>query len=84
MKRATRRRRLQFLFVNRRRPHYSREFRRRTLLNWLPFKVSSTLWQMVPRRLLQLELRLMLTLLLVVVTTTTTKPALKELAVLLA
>jgi hypothetical protein len=32
-KRVTTRRRLQFLFVNRRRPHYSLEFRRRTLLN---------------------------------------------------
>jgi len=56
LKRVTTQRRLQFLFVNRRRPHCSREFRRRTLLNSLLSKVSLTPWQMVPRRLLRLEL----------------------------
>ena len=72
LKRVTRRRRLQFLFENRRRLHCSREFRRRTLLNLLHFKASSTRWQMVPLRLLRLEPRLTLALLLVVVTTKTT------------
>ena len=60
------------MFENRRRRRCSREFRRRTLLNLLHFKSSSTRWQMVPRRLLRLEPRLTLTLLLLLLATKTT------------
>ena len=72
LRRVTTQRRLQFLFVNRRRPHDSLEFKLRTLLSWLLFEANSMLWQMVPPRLLRLELRLTLALQLVVVATKTT------------
>ena len=48
------------------------EFRRRTLLNWLSFKVSSTRWPMLAARPLRLEPHLTLELTVLVVTAKTT------------
>ena len=64
-KHATTRRRLRFLFVNKRQPCYSLEFKLRTLLSWLSYEANSMLWLMVPRLLLPREPRLTLTLTLV-------------------
>ena len=47
-KRVTTRRRLRSLFVNKRRPHYSLEFKLRTLPNLLKFEGSLTPW-LLPR-----------------------------------
>ena len=47
-KRVTTRRRLRSLFVNKRRPHYSLEFKLRTLPNLLKFEGNSTPWLLLP------------------------------------
>ena len=47
-KRVTTRRRLRSLFVNKRRPHYSLEFKLRTLPNLLKFEGNLTPWLLLP------------------------------------
>ena len=71
-KRATRRRRLQFLFVNRLRLRCSLEFKLRTRLSLLSFEANSMHWQMVPRLPLRLEPHLTLELTVLVVKAKTT------------
>ena len=46
--RVTTRRRLRSLFVNKRRPYYSLEFKLRTLPNLLKFEGNSTPWLLLP------------------------------------
>ena len=67
-KRATTRRRLRFLFVNKRRPFCSREFRRRTLQSSLKSVANSMPWLpllLLEPRLLETHLDLVLTALVV-------------------
>ena len=84
-KRVITRRRLRSLFVNKRRPHYSLEFKLRTLPNLLKFEGNLTPWLLLPLppvpHLLETHLTLV-TLELVVKETVRRKS--KELVVLLA
>ena len=71
---ATRRRRLRFLFVTKRQPHYSLEFKLRTLPNLLKFEGNLTPWllRQLPPEPHLLETHLTLVLLVLVVKAKTT------------
>ena len=69
--RVTTRRRLRFLFVNKRRPLYSLEFKLRTQLNSLKFEGNLTPWLLLPLPPEpRLETRLTLVLMVPLVETT--------------